>query len=106
MPGSEHGAAERTRHVGGAVIGFVHGLAAEVGADGITVNAVAPGLTRTPPTVADLPSSMFAEVAALQAIPRTGEPRDHAGVVSFLVSDDAAFLTGQTLLVDGGQGRT
>jgi 2-hydroxycyclohexanecarboxyl-CoA dehydrogenase len=90
----------------GAVIGFVHGLAAEVGADGITVNAVAPGLTRTPPTIADLPPSMFADVASLQAIPRTGEPQDHAGVVSFLASDDAAFLTGQTLLVDGGQGRT
>jgi NAD(P)-dependent dehydrogenase (short-subunit alcohol dehydrogenase family) len=45
-------------------------------------------------------------VASLQAIPRNGRPEDQAGVVSFLASDDASFITGQTLLVDGGQGRT
>ena len=90
----------------GAVIGFVHGLAAEVGADGITVNALAPGLTRTAATERDLPAEVFADVLARQAIGRTGEPQDQAAVVSFLASDDAAFMTGQTLLVDGGEGRT
>lgn len=90
----------------GALIGLVHGLSAEVGPHGITVNAVAPGLTRTPKAVGDLPAAVFEHVASLQSIPRNGRPDDQAGVVSFLASDDAAFMTGQTLLVDGGQGRT
>lgn len=90
----------------GALIGLVHGLAAEVGPDGITINAVAPGLTRTNKAVSDLPEAWFKQVASMQCIPRNGTPEDQAGVVSFLVSDDAAFMTGQTLLVDGGQGRT
>ncbi len=90
----------------GALIGLVHGLAAEVGPHGITVNAVAPGLTRTAKAVGDLPEDLFRHVASLQAIPRNGRPEDQAGVVSFLASDDAAFMTGQSLLVDGGQGRT
>jgi len=90
----------------GALIGLVHGLAGEVGSHGITVNAVAPGLTRTAKAVADLPEDLFRHVAGLQAIPRNGRPEDQAGVVSFLASDDAAFMTGQSLLVDGGQGRT
>lgn len=90
----------------GALIGLVHGLASEVGPHGITINAVAPGLTRTAKAVGDLPAAVFEHVASLQAIPRNGRPEDQAGVVSFLASDDAAFITGQTLLVDGGQGRT
>jgi NAD(P)-dependent dehydrogenase (short-subunit alcohol dehydrogenase family) len=90
----------------GALIGLVHGLAAEVGPHGITVNAVAPGLTRTAKAEADLPEELFRHVASLQSIPRNGRPEDQAGVVSFLASDDGAFMTGQTLLVDGGQGRT
>jgi NAD(P)-dependent dehydrogenase (short-subunit alcohol dehydrogenase family) len=90
----------------GALIGLVHGLAGEVGRHGITVNAVAPGLTRTAKAVGDLPPALFEHVASLQAIPRNGTPEDQAGAVSFLASDDAAFVTGQTMLVDGGQGRT
>lgn len=90
----------------GALIGLVHGLAAEVGPHGITVNAIAPGLTRTAKAVADLPPDLFRHIAGLQAIPRNGTPEDQAGVASFLASDDAAFITGQSLLVDGGQGRT
>lgn len=90
----------------GAIIGLVHGLAAEVGPFGITVNAIAPGLTRTAKAVADLPADLFKFIASLQAIPRNGTPEDQAGVASFLASDDAAFITGQSLLVDGGQGRT
>ena len=86
--------------------GFTRALAREVGSRGITVNAVAPGLTRTPKAVGDLPAAVFEHVASLQSIPRNGRPDDQAGVVSFLASDDAAFMTGQTLLVDGGQGRT
>jgi len=90
----------------GALMGFAHGLAGEVGRDGITVNVVAPGLTRTANAHAALPDEFFKSMAALQAIPRSGKPEDQAGVVSFLASDDAAFITGQTLLVDGGQART
>jgi NAD(P)-dependent dehydrogenase (short-subunit alcohol dehydrogenase family) len=90
----------------GALIGFAHGLAAEVGGDGITVNCVAPGLTRTAKAVADLPAAFFEHIAGVQSIKRNGTPEDQAGVVSFLASDDAAFMTGQTLVVDGGQART
>lgn len=90
----------------GALIGLAHGLAAELGPHGITINCVAPGLTRTKKAVGDLPEAVFQHVASLQAIPRNGRPEDQSGVVSFLATDDAAFITGQTLLVDGGQGRT
>jgi len=90
----------------GALIGLVHGLAGEVGPFGITVNAVAPGLTRTRKAVADLPDELFRQVAALQCIKRNGTPEDQAGIVSFLSSEDAGFITGQTILADGGQGRT
>jgi NAD(P)-dependent dehydrogenase (short-subunit alcohol dehydrogenase family) len=90
----------------GALIGLVHGIAGELGPLGITINAVAPGLTRTRKAVADLPDELFKHVASLQALPRNGTPEDQAGVVSFLASDDAGFITGQTLLADGGQGRT
>lgn len=90
----------------GALIGLAHGLAAELGPHGVTINCVAPGLTRTRKAVADLPEAVFQQIASLQAIPRNGQPEDQSGVVSFLASDDAAFITGQTLLVDGGQGRT
>jgi 3-oxoacyl-[acyl-carrier protein] reductase len=102
------GAAGMTHYVTskGALIGLVHGIAAEVGPFGITVNAVAPGLTRTRKAVADLPETLFQHVAALQSIKRNGTPEDQAGVVSFLASQDASFITGQTILADGGQGRT
>lgn len=90
----------------GALIGFAHGLAGEVGVDGITVNCIAPGLTKTAKAAADLPEEFFQRIAASQSIKRNGTPEDQAGVVSFLASDDAGFITGQTLLVDGGQART
>lgn len=90
----------------GALIGFVHGIARELGPLGITINAVAPGLTRTKKAVDDLPDELFKHVASLQSIPRNGTPEDQAAAVSFLASDEAAFMTGQTLLVDGGQGHT
>ena len=90
----------------GALMGFAHGLAGEVGQYGVTVNCVAPGLTRTANAVAALPDEFFQQMASLQAIKRSGTPEDQAGVVSFLASDDAAFITGQTILADGGQART
>jgi NAD(P)-dependent dehydrogenase (short-subunit alcohol dehydrogenase family) len=89
----------------GGVIGFVRSLAGEVGADGVTVNALAPGLTRTPGTLAGPQVDWYDAVAGTQAIPRTGTPDDLTGALAFLVSDAAGFITGQTLAVDGGQVR-
>lgn len=89
----------------GGVIGFVRSLAGEVGADGVTVNAIAPGLTRTPGTLAGPQVDWYEHVAGTQAIPRTEAPADLTGALAFLVSDDAGFITGQTLAVDGGQVR-
>jgi NAD(P)-dependent dehydrogenase (short-subunit alcohol dehydrogenase family) len=88
-------------------LGFMRCLAAEVGEHGITVNALIPGLVRTPGTTAGPQAEMgwFEMAVAGQAIKRTGQPEDLAGTVSFLVSDDADFITGQALVVDGGMGR-
>lgn len=73
-----------------------------VGQHGITVNCVAPGLTRTPFTEADLPPQAFEEVRVRQAVPRSLVPEDTAALVAFLASDAAGAITGQTLLADGG----
>lgn len=96
----------------GGVVGFTRGLATELGEDGITVNAISPGLTRSPGTIGRPPraglASMedeFTLVAKMQAIKRPEVPDDLVGAVSFLTSDDAAFMTGQTLIIDGGRVR-
>jgi len=88
----------------GAVIGFVRALATEVGDAGVTVNSIAPSLTRTRGTLAGPQGELgwFELTRELQAIKRTQEPADLVGAVSFFASDDAAFITGQTLPVDGG----
>jgi NAD(P)-dependent dehydrogenase (short-subunit alcohol dehydrogenase family) len=85
-----------------ALVGIARSLAKPLGAHGITVNCVAPGLTRTPFTEGDLPAEAFEEVLARQALPRTLMPDDTAGVVAFLAGDAAAAVTGQTLCADGG----
>jgi NAD(P)-dependent dehydrogenase (short-subunit alcohol dehydrogenase family) len=88
----------------GGVIGFVRSLAGEIGGDGVTINALAPSLTRTPGTDQGPHAALgwFDRVAESQAIPRTQTPDDLVGALSFLVSDESAFMTGQTLAVDGG----
>jgi 3-oxoacyl-[acyl-carrier protein] reductase len=85
-----------------ALVGIARSLAKPLGADGITVNCVAPGLTRTRFTESDLPEQAFEEALARQSLPRSLTPDDTAGVVAFLASDAAAAITGQTLVADGG----
>jgi NAD(P)-dependent dehydrogenase (short-subunit alcohol dehydrogenase family) len=85
----------------GALIGMARTLAIGLGADGVAVTAVAPGLTHTPAS-ANVPADEFADAEAHQALPRPLTPEDTAAVVAMLARDDAAALTGQTLTVDGG----
>jgi NAD(P)-dependent dehydrogenase (short-subunit alcohol dehydrogenase family) len=90
----------------GGVIGFIRSLAADVGQHGVTVNAIAPGLVHSHGTDnahADL--DMFDVLANAQAIKRNGQPEDLTGAMAYLVSDEGSFITGQTLLVDGGMNR-
>jgi NAD(P)-dependent dehydrogenase (short-subunit alcohol dehydrogenase family) len=86
----------------GALLGMTRALAVEWGARNVTVNAVAPGLTRTPATIKDMPEQAFTKVRAQQALDRAIEPADIAGAVAYLASDAAAAVTGQTIRVDGG----
>jgi len=89
----------------GGVVGFTRALATEVGADGITVNAVAPGLTASEGVLDSPHKEAFDFVQSLQAIPRRGEPADIAPTVAFLCSEEAAWVTGQLIAVDGGHTR-
>jgi NAD(P)-dependent dehydrogenase (short-subunit alcohol dehydrogenase family) len=86
----------------GALLGFTRALAVEFGGRGVTVNAVAPGLTPTPGSREGMASEQFDAVREQQAIDRSLTPEDVAAAVSYLVSDDAAAVTGQALRVDGG----
>jgi 3-oxoacyl-[acyl-carrier protein] reductase len=100
VPGAVHYVASK-----GGIIGFVRGLCREIGPDGITINAISPGLIRTEGTSTGVHDerNIFELALGGQAIKRTGQPDDLAGALSFLVSDEAGFVTGQTWVVDGGK---
>jgi NAD(P)-dependent dehydrogenase (short-subunit alcohol dehydrogenase family) len=84
------------------VIGLSRALASEYGPHGVTVNTIAPGLIRTLTSEKLVEADQFARVLASQAIPREGQTSDIASTVAFLASEEASFITGQTLMVDGG----
>lgn len=84
-----------------AIIGFSKSVAREVGSRNITVNVVAPGFIETDMTD-KLGSEIAEEVAQRVALGRLGRPEEIAAAVGYLASDDAAYVTGQTLVVDGG----
>jgi NAD(P)-dependent dehydrogenase (short-subunit alcohol dehydrogenase family) len=87
----------------GAVIAFTRALAREVGKDGITVNVLVPGFTLSEGVLKSAGHVKHGEASrASRAITRDEQPEDLVGAVSFLASADAAFMTGQTLVVDGG----
>jgi NAD(P)-dependent dehydrogenase (short-subunit alcohol dehydrogenase family) len=85
----------------GAVIAMTRTMARELGADAITVNAVAPGLTLVEATEY-VPAERHRLYVEGRALTRTQAPADVCGAVSFLLSDAAAFITGQLLAVNGG----
>lgn len=86
-----------------AVVGLTKEMALELGEKGIRVNAVGPGVTRTALTERYFQEPAMAErVKSLHAMGRWGEAREIARAICFLASDDASFITGETLIVDGG----
>ena len=89
----------------GGVIGFTRALATEIGKDGINVNALTPGLIESDGVKASPHNEAFGFVEMLQAMPGKGQPEQIASVVSFLCSDDAKWMTGQTVNVDAGMVR-
>jgi NAD(P)-dependent dehydrogenase (short-subunit alcohol dehydrogenase family) len=85
-----------------ALVGFTRSLAREVGADGITVNLLTPGVTLTGPVLASFPPELIEAQRNGRALQRDQHAEDLVGPVLFLAGPDADFITGQTLNVDGG----
>lgn len=86
----------------GAVIGLSWNMAKELGGDGVTVNAVMPGQVATPGTLEYNDEAMFERTMQNQAIKRRVRPEHLAALIAFLASDDAAMISGQSIVVDGG----
>jgi 3-oxoacyl-[acyl-carrier protein] reductase len=86
----------------GAVMGMTRVLAKELGEEGITVNAVAPGMVATSGTEAHSNEEAFNRVMMNQAIKKRVTPEHFAGLIAFIASDDAEMITGQMILCDGG----
>jgi NAD(P)-dependent dehydrogenase (short-subunit alcohol dehydrogenase family) len=88
----------------GAVEALVRALAIDFGPSGVRVNALAPGVVATPLAYIDRPDfdDQVETIAARLPLRRIGQPEDMAGPAVFLLSDDSAWMTGQSLIVDGG----
>jgi 3-oxoacyl-[acyl-carrier protein] reductase len=85
------------------IIGFTKSLARELGSRGVRANVVAPGYVKTRLTDV-IPEDLQGVMLANTPLGRLGDPEDVAGAVRFLCSDEASFITGEVLLVDGGLG--
>ncbi|WP_269814592.1 SDR family NAD(P)-dependent oxidoreductase [Amphritea pacifica] len=97
MPGA--GAYAATK---GALLAMMKTMAIEEGARGLRVNAISPGIILTPMADDVLSAELSGKLAAHSALKRNGVPEDVAGTVAWLLSDDAAFVTGQEIIIDGG----
>jgi 3-oxoacyl-[acyl-carrier protein] reductase len=97
VPGNPHYAAAKA-----GILGLTRNAAGELGSDNIRVNAVCPGLIDTDAQRAGLSDAMRAVLAGQAPLRRVGRPEEIAAAVAFLASDDASYLTGQTLHVNGG----
>jgi len=99
QPGQIHYSASKA-----AIIGLTRSLAREIGADGVRINSVMPGAIRTEHEISLAPDSKPVDdlILPLQSLKRRGLAIDLAGAFVFLASDDAAFITGQVINVDGG----
>lgn len=86
----------------GAMIGMTRVMAREVGKTGVTVNAIAPGFTLTEASMSVMDDAETYGVSS-RAIPRASQPGDMVGTALFLASEDASYITGQTIIVDGGK---
>jgi 2-dehydro-3-deoxy-D-gluconate 5-dehydrogenase len=88
----------------GGVTALARSLAVDAGPDGVRVNVLAPGVVHTPMAYVNRPNfdEMIADIARRLPLRRIGRPADMAGPAVFLLSDDSAWMTGQTLVVDGG----
>jgi len=85
-----------------ALLGITQGFARELGRHGITVNAIAPGLVFTEATLATVSEAAQEAMVTRAAVPVQGQPRDLTSALLFFASEDSRWVTGQTLIVDGG----
>jgi NAD(P)-dependent dehydrogenase (short-subunit alcohol dehydrogenase family) len=86
-----------------AMHGLTHSLARELGSRNIRINAIAPGPTDTEATRRQVHASIIEGIVSQMPLRRMGEPADMLGALKFLLSDDARWITGHILNVDGGQ---
>jgi NAD(P)-dependent dehydrogenase (short-subunit alcohol dehydrogenase family) len=101
VPGLSHYMASKA-----GVIGFTRGLATDLASFGITVNAVGPTATANEGVKTNgVDPGLIDAVVQMQAIKRPGQARDIVGTIAFLTTDDAEFVTGQTIMADGGLAR-